>query len=255
MNNNILVSIITPCYNSEKTIENTINSVLSQSYKNIEYIIIDGKSNDSTVNIIKKYIPLFEGRLKYISEADNGIYDAMNKGISMSKGDIVGIVNSDDYYEKDAVKTIIENMTADKYQIVYGMVRNIKDGKEIMVYTKHYDNIPFNMIPHPACFVSKSIYDDFGVYSTEYKYSSDYEFMFRMYNNNKIKFKMIYNIISNFSIDGASSNSVAFLETMKLKLKYGMISKRKYKLIEYKVKLGQVCKKIKLKQVICKLWR
>ena len=88
------ISIITVCFNSEKTIEDTIKSVLKQSYKNYEYIIVDGKSTDNTLNIIKKYEGKFDGRLKYISEKDKGIYDAMNKGIKMSAGDIIGLINS-----------------------------------------------------------------------------------------------------------------------------------------------------------------
>ena len=87
------ISIITVTFNSEKTINDTIQSVLMQSYSNIEYIIIDGKSNDSTLGIVKEYIPLFSGRLKYISEKDSGIYDAMNKGIKLASGDIIGIIN------------------------------------------------------------------------------------------------------------------------------------------------------------------
>ncbi len=93
------VSIVTPCLNSEKTIRDTIESVLYQTYKNIEYIIVDGSSTDNTVKIIKEYLPKFHGRMKFVSEKDNGIYNAMNKGIKMSSGNIIGIINSDDYYE------------------------------------------------------------------------------------------------------------------------------------------------------------
>ena len=108
------VSIITACFNSEKTIKTTIESVLHQTYSNIEYIIIDGKSSDSTIEIVKEYMPLFRGRLRYISEKDNGIYDAMNKGIRLSKGDVIGIINSDDFYELDAVENIIKYMNSEK---------------------------------------------------------------------------------------------------------------------------------------------
>ena len=118
-----LVSIITPCYNSEKTIEKTIKSVLGQTYKNIEYIIVDGGSSDSTIDIVKKYEMLFEGRMKVISEKDDGIYDAMNKGILNATGKLIGIVNSDDYYEADAVETVVKNMEEDEYQVLYGLLR------------------------------------------------------------------------------------------------------------------------------------
>ena len=105
----IKFSIITPCYNSEKTIKRTIESVVNQSYKNIEYILIDGGSKDKTVEIIQEYQSKYPKLIKYISEKDSGIYDAMNKGIKLATGDIVGIVNSDDYYELDALKNIYNN--------------------------------------------------------------------------------------------------------------------------------------------------
>ena len=105
---NMKISIITVCYNSEKTIKNTIDSVLSQTYKNYEYIIIDGKSTDNTVNLIKKYQKKFDNKLKYISEKDNGIYDAMNKGVLRAIGGIIGIVNSDDWLEPKALDIVAE---------------------------------------------------------------------------------------------------------------------------------------------------
>ena len=117
------VSIITPCLNSEKTIEDTIKSVVNQTYKNIEYIVVDGGSRDRTMEIVKKYEPLFQGRMKYVSEPDKGIYNAMNKGIKMSTGSLIGIINSDDYYELYTIEHIVDNMTADKYQVLYGWLR------------------------------------------------------------------------------------------------------------------------------------
>ena len=103
MEENKLVTVITPCFNSEKTIRKTIESVLNQTYHNIEYLIIDGASTDKTVEIAKSYEQAFGGRMKIYSEPDKGIYDAMNKGIRLAGGELVGIVNSDDYYETDAV--------------------------------------------------------------------------------------------------------------------------------------------------------
>src|SRR5574344_2512884 len=112
-----LITIITVCYNSEKTIERTIKSVVNQTYKNIEYIFIDGASSDKTLDIIKKYMKEYSF-IKLISEKDNGIYDAMNKGISLSTGSIIGMINSDDYYELDAVESIVNNITESDYQIL-----------------------------------------------------------------------------------------------------------------------------------------
>ena len=107
------ISLVTVTFNSAKTLCDTIHSVLSQSYTNIEYIIVDGLSNDETVTLIKEYEPLFQGRLKWISEKDKGLYDAMNKGIRMSTGDIVGIINSDDFYHRgDVLEKVAESFEA-----------------------------------------------------------------------------------------------------------------------------------------------
>lgn len=117
-------SLITTTFNSGKTLEDTIQSVFSQSYLNIEYIIIDGLSEDNTIDIIRKYEPLFRGRLKWISEKDNGLYDAMNKGIRMATGDIVGIINSDDFYHRrDTISKVAEAFQNKEIQAVYGDVR------------------------------------------------------------------------------------------------------------------------------------
>ena len=106
MENNVLISIATPCFNSEKTIERTIKSVLDQKFKDYEYIIVDGGSTDKTLDIVKKYEPLFEGRMRWISEPDKGIYDAFNKGVERSRGVYCWNVNSDDWIESDALLKI-----------------------------------------------------------------------------------------------------------------------------------------------------
>lgn len=221
-------SIITICFNSEKTIERTIISVLSQSYQNFEYIIVDGASTDGTLGIIEKYIEKYPNKIKLISEKDNGIYDAMNKGIRMASGHLIGIVNSDDYYEIDALKNIGEAYDGKKYEIIYGMLRTIKDGKEVSVYIKNYQWLDEDMITHPTCFVTKEVYEDFGAYSLEYRYSADYEFMLRMSRKTQVIFKPVYKIISNFSVEGASGSIKAYMDTLKLKYNYNLMSKKKY---------------------------
>lgn len=112
MSNQLLFSVVTICYNSAQTIERTIKSVLAQTYTNFEYIIVDGGSTDSTLEIVKKYEPLFAGRLKWKSEPDHGIYDAMNKGILRSNGDIIGIVNSDDWLDADALLNVYDSFVS-----------------------------------------------------------------------------------------------------------------------------------------------
>lgn len=228
MNDKVLVSIITPCFNSEKTIAKTIESVLHQTYKNIEYIIIDGASTDDTLKIIQVYEPYFEGRVRVVSEKDNGIYDAMNKGIKLATGDLIGIVNSDDYYNLESVEIMVNNMLDKKHQILYGFQRNLKDGKETKVCIYHHTFLYQQMITHPTCFVTKSVYEEFGLYNCNYKSSADYEFMLRIYHEGKVEFRPVYHIITNFAEGGMSSSQVGVQETAQLKLQFGITSKRKY---------------------------
>ena len=224
----MLFSIITICLNSEKTIERTIKSVLNQTCGDYEYLIIDGGSTDETLLIIRKYEPLFAGRLHWISEPDQGIYDAMNKGIRMAQGEIIGIVNSDDYYEKDTLEKVRSSYKGYDYTIIYGLLRTLFHGKEKMVYLKSPEFIEEDMIAHPSCFVTKKIYEEYGSYSLEYPYSADYEFMLRMRNQEKVRYIPIYHVLSNFSVDGASSSIKGYRDTMKLKKTHGLISSKYY---------------------------
>ena len=226
----MLFSIITVCLNSEKTIERTIKSVLEQSCQDYEYILVDGASSDRTPEIIRGYEPLFQGRMKVISEPDKGIYDAMNKGIQAASGELIGIVNSDDYYEKDALEKIAQVYKGYDYSIIYGMLRTILDGKEVMVYLKNHEFLEKDMIAHPSCFVTKKIYDRFGGYSLQYPYSADYEFMLRIKRQEEIRFMPIYSIISNFTLDGASGSVKAYRDTLKLQHEYQLIGNLEYKM-------------------------
>lgn len=203
---NIKVSIITPCLNSAVTIRQTIESVLKQTYTNIEYIIVDGESKDGTLDIIREYIPLFGGRLRYISEKDNGIYSAMNKGIRLSKGLLIGIINSDDYYENDAVEKIVQHMTNDKYQVLYGYCRLIKNNRITGMLKNRHEILEQRMIPHPTCFITRWIYRDFGLFLTVFKIAGDYDLMLRLYYSGKVTFIQVKKIIANFRIGGACSD-------------------------------------------------
>lgn len=204
--NNIKVSIVTPCMNSEATIRQTIESVLNQTYQNIEYIIVDGGSSDGTLDIIREYPPRFHGRMRYVSEKDRGIYDAMNKGIRMTKGGLIGIVCSDDYYEPDAVEEVVSCLTGDRYQVVYGHCRFIKKNHTVGVMRTSHKDLERYMIPHPTCFVTRDIYRDLGMFLTVFKISGDYEFMLRLYKSGKVVFTQIKMILTNFRIGGESHN-------------------------------------------------
>lgn len=226
---NLLISVVTPSFNSEKTIIRCIESVLRQTYQNIEFIIVDGGSTDQTVEIIKSYIPKFKGRLKYISEKDSGIYDAMNKGIKLCTGELIGILSSNDYYELDGIQKIVNEYKPNKQlSILYGMERLLVDGKESQVRIFHHQFMKTHMITHPATFVSKSVYDTYGLYDLNYKSSSDYDFMLRMIQFPEINFIPVYEVVTNFNAGGISSTPLAGYETLKLRKQYGLISHRKY---------------------------
>lgn len=223
-------SIITVSYNSESTIRDTLESVLQQTYDNFEYIIVDGNSTDKTLDIVKEYQVKFNGKLTYISEPDNGIYDAMNKGIRMATGDIIGIINSDDWYEKNALQSVAKHCVEESCAIYYGAMRIIDEsnGKEIRCTLNHPEYIRETMINHPATFVSRQVYEKYGAFDCQYKMSADYDFIIRMTQLEDVKFVPVYDILASFRMGGISGTVNALLETMKIKKRYGMMTKMQY---------------------------
>lgn len=204
------ISIITVCFNSEQTVEDTINSVLYQSYKNYEYIIVDGKSTDNTVNIIKKYEPLFNGKLKYISEKDSGLYDAMNKGIKIASGDIIGIINADDILANNNIFNTVINSFKDNVDYIYSDILYCNDNfsKVIRKFKSGEMNSDLVCIAHPTLYLRKSVFNSIGYYNQSYKISADYDFMLRLY---KKKFNYIYlknKYLVLMRIGGVSSNGI-----------------------------------------------
>lgn len=198
----IKVSIITVSYNSVKTIEQTIQSVLGQSYKNIEYIIIDGASTDGTLDVIQKYS---KNIACVISEKDNGIYDAMNKGLQKATGELIGIINSDDWYEKDAVENVVLECKKTDADIIFGnMLRVDVDGKESLHPMRDFESMWYQMsIPHPTVFIKKKVYDTYGVFDLQYELAADYELLLRLYSQ-ALNFHFCNKIIAHFREGGAS---------------------------------------------------
>ena len=207
-------SIVTVCYNSEKTIERTIKSILQQEYNDYEYIIVDGSSKDNTLDIIKHYEPLFDGRMKWISELDKGIYDAFNKGIKLSKGQYCWIVNSDDFIEPDALEylyCVIKNEVTNPETIISAKLNYIDEKTHKVLYTDYKDAVKAKRcyqfdkmgVTHPATVVSKSVYDKYGLFDDRYKLSGDLAWFHRIYSMDvSIIFKD--RVITNMSNAGIS---------------------------------------------------
>lgn len=210
------ISIVTVTWNSDKTLHDTLNSVLRQSYKDIEYIVIDGGSKDNTIDIIKKYEPKFCGRLRWISEKDKGIYDAMNKGIRMATGDIVGILNSDDFFSSDDVISTV-NDTFEKYnpEAIYGDVHFVNDNnlnKTVRYYSSRVFKrglIRFGFMPaHPSFYIKRECFDRFGYYKTNFKIAADFEFLLRTIYIGKINTKYIAKDFVTMRTGGASTSGI-----------------------------------------------
>jgi glycosyltransferase involved in cell wall biosynthesis len=231
-----MISIITVVYNGEKTIRQTLESVCNQSILPGEYIIIDGMSTDSTLSIVKDYMAQYPF-IKLISEKDGGIYDAINKGIKLAKGKLIGIINSDDWYEPNALEKMLEAFTTNGSGVYYGILRLISSEKEYCLERANPQFLAKKMIPHPSTFVSADIYRDYGLFDLNYKISSDLDLFIR-YSINKVKFYHLDNIIANYRIGGASSSPEAGMESLLIRKKYGLNTARQYyfKLLLFKVK-------------------
>lgn len=194
------ISIITVSYNSEKTLASTIESVLRQQYSDYEYLVIDGASSDSSVEIIKAWEPKFEGKMRWISEPDKGMYDALNKGIKMATGDVVGIINSDDFFHRDDIfsqinKAFVENPDV---EAIYGDVRFVNpDNLEKTV--RYYSSknwrpwrFRFGFMPaHPSFYTKRENFEKYGYYQYDYHIAADYELLIRHLYTHRVPSKYI----------------------------------------------------------------
>ena len=205
------ISIITVSFNSEQTIQKTFNSVKNQTYSNIEYIVVDGNSKDATVNLIKKNESIIS---KWISEPDKGLYDAMNKGIQMATGGIIGILNSDDTFNNNYV---IEKI-AKFHQVnhidasIGNIIQHNEEGKVVRKYTSN-NWIPNKlkigfMPPHPSIFVKKELFNKYGNYRLDFKIGADYELITRFFLKNKINWEYSGITTTSMLIGGLSSSGI-----------------------------------------------
>ena len=210
------ISIITVTYNRAHTIRRAIEGVLRQKYNNYEYIVIDGASSDNTTEILKEYEPKFEGRMRWISEPDKGLYDAINKGIKMATGDVVGIINSDDFFHRDDTFSVIaDTFEKDKsIDVIFGQIRVIKPDSPDINY--RFES-PWYLRPwmfrigleppHPTFYARKKCFDKWGLYKMGYIISADFDLMMRFMMIHKAKYKYIRQPLLTFVASGISSES------------------------------------------------
>jgi glycosyltransferase involved in cell wall biosynthesis len=221
-----MISIITVVYNGAKTIKDTIESVCTQTVLPTEYLIIDGASTDNTLSIVKSYMQRYPF-IKLVSEPDRGIYDAMNKGLALVSGELIGILNSDDWYERGALEKMWNAYQAGGSGVYYGILRYLKNDEDFYLERVSQKFAGERMIPHPATFVSKDIYDRYGHFSLDYKYAADLEWLLRLVKQ-KVTFRHLDEIISNFRIGGASESFKADLEALIIRKSYGYINYPQY---------------------------
>lgn len=214
MNKNPKVSIITVTFNSSNTVRSTVESIKRQTYTNIEYIVVDGASKDDTLSIVQEYTDVLD---VLISEPDDGIYDAMNKGILLAKGEIIGILNSDDVLaSENVISQIVEVFQNNpESNCVFGaLIYCAYDNLEII---RRYYHLRFFrtwmlrfgwMPPHPSTYIKRSVYAKYGVYKTDFEIAADYEFFVRTLLVGKEEFSQLSDIIVKMRVGGASTSGL-----------------------------------------------
>lgn len=237
------VSIVTVSLNSESTIRKTIESVISQTYENIEYIIVDGKSSDNTVQIIESYKNIIISKgidFKYISESDIGIYDAINKGIRLASGDVIGILNSDDrLYSSDTIDVIVRKFKSVKCDCIYGDLvfvdRNNKIKRKWVSRPYKKGDFSKSWTPaHPTFYCYRILYEKYGFYKTDYKIASDVELMFRFLSIHELVSFHIPNILVIMQIGGISTSGFRSTLTIIKEIKKAFIeNNRKLNIFKY----------------------
>lgn len=211
------ISVITTTYNSAHTVRDTLESVLRQTHKDVELIVVDGASTDKTMDIVREYEPKFEGRLKWVSEPDKGIYDAMNKGIDMATGEVVGPLNSDDFYtSNEALQWVNETFAANpKLDAVYGDIHYVDD-KDLKTPVRYYSSRIFCrplmrlgfMPAHPSFYCRKSQYEKWGTFDTSFRVAADFENLLRLIFIGKIHTQYIPKDFVTMRLGGASTSGL-----------------------------------------------
>ena len=205
------VSLITVCFRSAGVIRSAIESVLAQKGVDVDYIVVDGGSNDGTVEILKEYESKFAGRMRWISESDEGMYDALNKGIKMAEGDVVGILNADDILEDDNTLAFIASSFELGVDCVYGDIRFVRG--ESKKTTRYYSSKRWRpwmhnwgfMPAHPSVYVRREVFDRVGGYKLGYDISADFEWMVRLLCKERVKARYLPRSIVTMRLGGKST--------------------------------------------------
>ena len=210
------ISVITATFNSASTVRDTIESVLRQRHGDLELIIKDGGSEDGTLDICREYEPLFNGRMRITSCKDRGIYDAMNQGIEMATGDVVGLLNSDDYYTSDDVLETVANVLEQTgCDAVYGDIHYVND-KDLTKCVRYYSSMNFSrermlkgwMPAHPSFYCKRELYQKHGLYDTSFRVAADFEFLLRLIYVENIKTNYIQKDFVTMRTGGASTSGI-----------------------------------------------
>ncbi len=241
------ISIITVTYNSSKTLKDTLESVLKQTYTNYEHIIVDGLSKDNTMQIVKEYETKYNGKLRYISEKDSGLYDAMNKGIKMATGDIIGILNSDDIYaHENVLQKIVEKFEETNCDGTYASL--IFMDEETMSKPKRIWNSPKGKLEngwhpaHPTLYLKKEVYDKVGLFNLNYRIAADYDFMIRVMKEKIIKLNYIDDYIIYMRSGGTSTAGIkGYIKNLK---EANLVLKNNYIKHPYIVNIRRILKTI-----------
>ena len=247
------ISIVTATFNSGATLRDTLESVLGQSYGDYEHIVVDGCSHDETLEILREYEPRYMGKLHWISEPDRGLYDAMNKGIAMATGEVVGILNSDDFYTSADVLECVSNALADcSVDAVYGDVHYVH-GDNLQQCVRYYSSslfhrwlMRFGLMPaHPSFYCRKSVYNQWGAFDLSYKVAADFENLLRLVYVHRIRTTYLPKDFVTMRTGGASSSGLkSHRQIMKDHLRalkqHGVFSNPLLLSLRYPYKIGEL---------------